>query len=105
MERQTERDQVHTVSRRWHAAYQSDQWGADKVLIGNALAALDPEVASAEDVARIIGNPTWAEPQACDECKTRSWDVVRVGEEPDYESRTTYVCGACLRRALALLAG
>ena len=35
--------------------------------------------------------------------RARCIAIVEIGEEPDYESRTCYVCADCLRAALRLL--
>ena len=60
---------------------------------------------TAADYERVIGNSSWCCETRCDECGTESWDVVRLGEEPDYESSTANVCLGCLRKAVALLDG
>ena len=39
----------------------------------------------------------------CSECNTSSDYTVRVGEEPDYESLTAYLCEKCLHAAVNLL--
>lgn len=67
------------------------------------LAALDKETATAEQVAEIIGNGSWVYKRACDEYGQSSWEVVQLGEEPDYESCTAEICADCLRSALKLL--
>ena len=52
-----------------------------------------------DDVDRIIGNKSWTD-NRCDECQAQA-DTVQVGQPPDYESRTAYLCEPCVRRALA----
>lgn len=94
-----ERGQVRGVLAAWNAQYPGgDPWGTAK-----RLAALDPETATADDVARVIGNNSWVRPHKCDECGHESWDVVRVGEAPDYESSTAELCARCLTAAVSLL--
>ena len=93
-----ERNQVRTVAARWKqqchgTAYQP---------IGPLLAALDPETATAEDVAAIIGHYSWVNSGQCNECGVRSWQLVQLGEEPNYESCTAYICLPCLQQAVAL---
>jgi len=46
--------------------------------------------------------PTWTNVPTCDECGQSKDAVVRVGEEPDYESSTAFVCRDCLSEALGL---
>jgi predicted Fe-S protein YdhL (DUF1289 family) len=71
--------------------------------IADRLDALDPETATVEDVALVMGNRSWACQQPCDECGEYSWSCVELGEEPDYESCTATICEGCLRKALALI--
>lgn len=94
----SERNQVREVAERWKMQYGNTtqpEWKAKTA----ALEDLDKETATAADVAEIIGNDSWACPQQCDECGARSWNVVQLGEEPDYESRTANVCFDCLAKA------
>lgn len=39
----------------------------------------------------------------CNECGKRVQRLVRLGDEPDYESNTAYICIDCLRRAITAL--
>lgn len=103
-----ERSKVRGVAERWKSQYfHGGKWGS--VICGDAgeiyakLAALDPETAVAADVARTIGNNTWAGPDNCDECSEPVLRTVQIGQKPDYESSTALVCEDCLRHALALL--
>jgi hypothetical protein len=66
-----------------------------------ALVALGPEPRP-EDVETIIGNRSWTRIR-CSECGKEAGEVVEVGEEPDYESSTTWLCKDCLRKALNLM--
>lgn len=97
----TLRSQVRTVADRWADQYRYWDHDAEKVAIGAALRALDPETATPDDVAIIIGNRSWACPTECDGCGEAFDAVVRVGEEPDY--RTCVLCIGCVRAALAAL--
>lgn len=54
-------------------------------------------------VDKIIGNRSWTSVPRCDCCMLKKDIVIRIGEEPDYESATAIVCEACLKEALALL--
>ena len=106
MELLDERNQVKTAIQNWLARYGMDStYIADTRgrKVGAELSALDPGTATADQIAEIIGNHSWAHPAACDECGKETWQIVRVGEEPDYESSTAEVCGDCLRAALRLL--
>lgn len=103
----TERQKIRGVAEAWRAQYCqpyrvrfSDSDEKDEKL--SRLLALDVETATAADVAAIIGNTTWAGPERCQECEQTCAVVVQLGEEPDYESNTAWVCVECLRKALAL---
>lgn len=104
-----DRTGVRDVARRWdeqYKHYDSDAKvasGKTFSAISKELHALDPESATADDVAKIIGNRTWAGVYWCDECKGQVKVAMQVGAEPDYESATATVCGPCLRKALETL--
>lgn len=108
MKLQTERELIRGVAARWRSQYgiSDTTYGKNKPAIGKALAELDPETATAADVAAIIGNNGWTSPETCSECCDESpRAVVQLGAEPDYESRTAYICRPCLVQALALIDG
>ena len=100
-----ERHQVRTVAKKWQAQYGAGTYGFDKRgrMVGNELAALDPETATTDDVDEIIGHSGWVCKNTCHECGAETWDAVEVGQPPDYESSTATICGNCLRAALRLL--
>ncbi len=111
----TERTQIREVSKRWDRQYPQESAAHDKRVIGDRLRRLDLETATADEVAAIVGNRTWAERQACDcePCMTsdgygneeqkRHAVVVQVGEASGYDSRTAQMCLSCARAALALI--
>jgi len=83
------------AAKRWRQQYPQGHCGADKEAIYEALAEL-PAGTAPNDVDAIIGNGSWTNLN-CDECGAEDVDfVVRVGEKPDYESRTAYLCGVCI---------
>ena len=101
-----ERTQVKNAIRRWVHMYGLDGTYRDDKRsrrVGAELMALDQDTATAADVAEIIGNSSWVCERACDECGKETWEVVRLGEEPGYDSSTACVCRDCLRAALRLL--
>lgn len=58
-----------------------------------------------DDVAQVIGNTSWSAAPMCNECNTSTGVVVQLGDEPDYDSSTVWVCLSCLEKALALFPG
>lgn len=107
MKLMNERNQVREVASKWREQYGAGTYASDnrKRSVGDELAALDAETATADVVAEIIGNRSWVQMNTCHECGTETWDAVQVGEPPDYESHTATICGPCLRAALRLLEG
>ena len=99
----TERSLIRCVAARWDAQYPSGSRSAEQAAISNALRGLDVERASAEEVAAIIGNDSWTRIPRCDECGAKGVPVVEIGQEPDYESRTAWICARCLRSALKMV--
>lgn len=58
---------------------------------------------SRQDVDDAIGNTAWTT-QRCDHCGETKPLLVRMGQEPDYESATAWICSDCLKAArLAML--
>lgn len=86
----------------WRKTYQSASgnwlYGEDKRIIYEKLVALGP-TPLAKDVDRVIGNSSWTK-TSCSECGTRdAANVIMLGEEPDYESATVFICWPCLSAA------
>lgn len=73
----------------------------DKKIV-KAMAALDPETASALDVSEILGNEYAVAPMYCDSCFKASYNLIEVSSgDGDYSG--VLVCGDCLRKALRLI--
>lgn len=60
----------------------------------------NPDPAS---VNAVVGNTSWTQPPDCTGCGHAFAAVVRVGQPPDYESRTAYLCAECLGAAARAL--
>jgi len=54
-----------------------------------------------DDVDKVIGNNTWTG-LTCDECDRDVDEVVKLGEQPNYDSSTASICRLCLRQATEL---
>lgn len=98
MELITKQSVVDTALERW--AYQYRNGYMNKGSITNALLAL-PKPINADDVNRIIGNDSWTS-LTCDECGKEVDAVVMLGQEPDHDSSTAYICKKCLISARKL---
>lgn len=105
MKHLNERTQIKDAIKNFVATHGLGTYGADKRgrSIGKELLALDPETATASEISEIIGNKSWVCERACCECGKQTWDIVEIGEEPDYGSATTEICLDCLKKAVNLI--
>ena len=88
----TKQSRANEAYSRWMAQYPYDKDG-----IGAKLAALG-STPDPDEVDSVIGNKSWTELYCCSECGDRS-EVVELGEPPDYESSTAWICVRCLKDA------
>lgn len=91
---------VNRAPERWATAYAG--YTDDKKAITEALSKLTPPI-QADAVDRIIGNKSWTE-CLCDLCRTNSEVLLRVGSDPDYESRWLDICLPCVERLSSVAA-
>ena len=102
MKKITKASRAAQASEAWRRQY--DPWNSpgqgDRIY--QALLALGKSPAP-DDVDRIIGNPSWTEVPPCNECGALDAPfVIEVGETPDYESATVYLCPKCVAAAAEL---
>lgn len=96
---QTPEEAAPRVAARWKAQYHhGGKWGefrdgSAEVDYQKLLALGDAATPAA--VEAIIGNKTWTDAETCSDCGLRP-AVAEVGEEPDYESATAYLCAECV---------
>lgn len=96
MELVTRNIRARTAAERWRRQYPDDKAKQPK------MAALGDRP-NPDDVDRIVGNRSWTEVPTCSECRRDNLPaVVQLGDEPDYDSSTAWVCLDCLRKAVAL---
>ena len=98
----TTRSLILQVADLWHEQYQRMPHDSEKAAIGRRLRAIDSQIATAEEVAAIIGNTTWTD-ILCNICGANVTEAVMLGEPPREESATILICGPCLRKASSLL--
>lgn len=72
---------------------------ASQIEVMNRLLALKNP--TEDQITSIIGNSSWTRNE-CTECKKDVNVVVELGEEPDYESSTAWLCLRCLQKAVSL---
>lgn len=99
----TERDQIKSAIASFIKKWGNGTYPVDKrgIQVGYELSKLNINTCTSEEVDTLIGNNSWTS-NICNECGNRVKDVVRVGEEPDYESKTSYLCKDCLTKAYNL---
>lgn len=104
MRLKTKRDLINTVAERWKAQYFPWKIGnfLPKEPIYNKLLKLPKGIATAKQVNKIIGNSSWTD-NKCNECNGDFEVTIMLGEEPDYESSTVFVCLDCLQKAIELM--
>lgn len=83
------------AAKRYRAQYSGGQYG-DKSKTTEKLLALNSPV-DPDEVDRIIGNTSWTTPPSCNVCGKLNGPVVEVGDKPDYDSNTAWVCFDCVR--------
>lgn len=96
----TRQSKANEAADQWQLHYSPDRW-PDKQKIAEKLRSLG-DTPNPDDVDRIIGNGSWTKPGKCDECGKDSGSVIQLGEEPDHESHTTWLCELCMREAIPL---
>lgn len=85
---------VDRVPERWARQYSRPNEDASKRAITAALANLTAPI-DRDEVDRIIGNKSWTECR-CDLCGENREALIRVGDEPDYETRWLDICPLCI---------
>lgn len=101
MKIQTRAILAQEAPKRWALQYSHPPVRRDQQAITEQLAALKSPI-DPDQVDAIIGNKSWTQVHCCSECDERVDVVVEIGQEPDYESSTAWVCLPCLRAAVAL---
>ena len=75
--------------------------GEEDMSLANKLKTLNSDTTTKEELELVLGHEI--RPYCCDECDHNGFDIVMMGQEPDYESRTAYLCLSCLKKAINLL--
>jgi len=101
MEIITRQSKANTAFDRWRKVYQVPKWvGTNKEDITNKLCALGHEP-DPDEVDAIIGNSSWTNLTACDECKTVGHSIlVGLGIDHEYSCHAVVLCHSCLCKAL-----
>jgi hypothetical protein len=106
MKLESKRERLQTVAQRFKEVYGTVGMLArypERAETIRQLEALNPESSTPLQVEKIIGNRSWTDPTSCSECRSQDGRaVVRLGEDPDYESSTAWICLECLEKAMEL---
>jgi hypothetical protein len=86
-----------------HYEHWKPKYGLTKAEILEKLEKL-PTPKNPDEIDKIIGSDSWTRVPACCECDNQQNEfVVMVGEELDYESKTTYLCKSCIDKLSKLV--
>lgn len=103
MEIETRKQKAAAAAEAWRRQYCTGKatYAGDALRIWSSLLALGaaPEP---DEVDYIIGNKSWTA-CTCNECRRDVDAVVRVGDEPDYESSTAWLCSDCITKAAVMI--
>jgi len=100
MEIVSKQTKLATLRERWDKQYPPDTMDDKWKPVSKRLREDPPK--TCEEANSIIGNDSWTRIR-CGQCDQLKDIVVMVGEEPDYESATTYICQDCLKKALKMI--
>ena len=89
---QTKQERVAGVAEHWNKQYANDH-----------RTAFLRTAKTPQEVAAIIGNDSWTRVEDCDDCGMDESAVVMVGQEPDYDSATAYLCKLCVEKLVQLM--
>lgn len=99
MKKITRRDVIRRVVDSWENQYCHCKEGDWKLTVLDKLAELDLETVDRTVIDEIIGNDSWTK-LSCNQCEKDVEELVHLGDEPDYDSITFYICKDCLQMAL-----
>jgi hypothetical protein len=103
MRKITRQTQANNVADRWHKQYPDGNGYREKHIgMWKKLCDLGGRP-NPDDVDSLTENSSWTDVGSCNECNLESDTLIELGEEPDYESSTAYICPACLKKALQLV--
>lgn len=97
----TRYDHAQTAPARWIATYENNGLGKRWQHVTDKMKALKPPF-NPDEIDALIGNNSWTHIAYCSECEINAETVIEVGQEPDYESSTAYLCLPCLHKAFVL---
>ena len=102
----TRQYQANRAAKRWKVNYPKDTI----TTVGSSNKTYDKLIdlgptPNPDDVDKIIGNNSWTEVPRCEQCDKRVEAVVEVGQEPDWESRTCYLCKECITKLYNFIQG
>lgn len=101
----TERSMIRGIIASWEKSYYypRDGWyDEEKHRICDKLSALDLDTCSVENIAAIIGNDSWTTCQ-CNQCGSKEFPFVMVGEKPGYDRATAILCRNCIRKVFDVM--
>ena len=103
----TKRELIQGVRFRWikehgHMNPKSRMYNGTVQEIRDKVMSLDLDTCSEEDVVDAMGHASWVW-NRCDCCGESVQELIRFGDEPDYEANWQDICLNCLRLSTGLL--
>jgi len=100
----TERSRILESATSFANAMKKPYWASavwtmeQKQAILDKLLSMDLSTATSEEV-NLVTEIAYIQHIQCDECGNTSWNLVQLGEEPDYYSNTSTICYNCIADA------
>ena len=92
-----------TARQRWEKQYEHGDYYFVASVRAKLLSLGDNPTPS--QVNEAIGNNSWTRPPSCSECGVEAGTVMELGQEPDYESNTAWLCIGCVSKAFTVITG
>lgn len=97
----TERSKILNIVDDWKEQHKGCRYPWYEEVLGK-LSKLDLKTVSSEEISTLLGVDGWTS-LTCNECGKEVKKVIRVGEEPNYETATAYMCKDCLSKAFSMI--
>jgi hypothetical protein len=98
----TRYEYAQSAPQRWIDVYKNRQFSSKWDYVTEKMEQMTLPV-NPDEIDALIGNTSWTNLSDCSECGSRSDPIIEVGQEPDYASRTAYLCIPCLERLVTLV--
>lgn len=98
----TRYEYAQSAPARWIAIYKNGRIGHSWTEVTAKMEAMTKPV-DPDEIDALIGNDSWTHISSCSECRSQADPILEIGEKPDYESSTAYLCLPCFRKVAELV--